>query len=228
MLVGGVKREGGVCKMLSVWEAEHKAWTYPYPEMPTARSQCSVVVYKEWLVVAGGRAGGICLSCVEVLNTVSKQWHTGPPTPTPWSRMKTAIIRDMAYFMGGYISTGPVTRTVYCICIPTLISHITQKTSGETEGQIWKEITGLQLTRSTPLSLNGLLLAVGGQDNDNQAVTAIHLYQPDREEWMKVGDLPLPCYQCTCAMITDKLMLVAGGQLQYLSHIKTVHVGLIA
>jgi N-acetylneuraminic acid mutarotase len=43
-------------------------------------------------------------------------------------------------------------------------------------------------------------------------VTAIHLYQPDTEEWVKVGDLPTPRYCCTCAMITDREMLVAGGR----------------
>ena len=179
--------------------------------------------YNEWLMVAGGWAGGgEHLSCVEVLNTASKQWHAGPPTPTPWHSMKTAVVGDMAYFMGGYDSAGFVIRTVYCVCIPTLISHITPKASGETEGQIWKEIPGLQLTRSTPLSVDGLLLAVGGWNKDHQAVTAIHLYQPEREEWVKVGDLPSPC----CNYTSDKKILVAGGQLEIYPE-KSVHVGLI-
>jgi N-acetylneuraminic acid mutarotase len=76
---------------------------------------------------------------------------------------------------------------------------------------MWKEISGLQTTRSTPLSISGSLLAVGGQDKYGHAVTAIHLYQLDTEEWVKVGDLPTPQYCCTCAMITDREMLVSGG-----------------
>ena len=63
----------------------------------------------------------------------------------------------------------------------------------------------------TPLSIRGSLLAVGGRDKDDKAVTAIHLYQPDTGEWVKVGDLPTPRYRCTCAMITDREILVAGG-----------------
>jgi N-acetylneuraminic acid mutarotase len=55
------------------------------------------------------------------------------------------------------------------------------------------------------------LLAVGGEDKDRHAVTAIHLYQPDTGEWVKVGDLPTPRLNCTCAMITGREMLVAGG-----------------
>jgi hypothetical protein len=63
------------------------------------------------------------------------------------------------------------------------------------------------------------LLAVGGQDKDSHAVTAIHLYQPDTGEWVKVGDLPTPRWDCTCAMIAEKEMFVAGGHdgVRYLS-----------
>ena len=94
-------------------------------------------------------------------------------------------------------------------CIPTLISHIT---SGDKEEQIWKEIHGHHLIQSAPLSVSGFLLAVGGQDKDDKTVTAIHLYQPDTEEWVKVGDLPSPRHNCTCAMIADKEVLVVGGE----------------
>ena len=77
---------------------------------------------------------------------------------------------------------------------------------------MWKEISGLQLIRSTPVSLKGSLFAVGGQDKDYKASSAIQLYQPDAEEWVKVGDLPLPRYDCTCAVGTCREVLVAGGQ----------------
>lgn len=59
-------------------------------QMPTARSECSAVV-KDWLVVAGGFNVCKYLSCVEVMNIYSRQWHTGPPTPVPWRRMKTVL-----------------------------------------------------------------------------------------------------------------------------------------
>ena len=78
---------------------------------------------------------------------------------------------------------------------------------------MWKEIPGLQLTWSTPLSMTGSLLAVGGKDKDRKAVTAIHHYQPYTGVWVKVGDLPSPRYSCTCAMTTDRDMLVAGGRI---------------
>ena len=96
---------------------------------------------------------------------------------------------------------------MYSVSLSALTTGLNSSTR---KGQIWKEISGLQTTYSTPLSISGSLLAVGGL-KDRKTVTAIHLYQPDTGEWVKVGDFPTPRYNCTCAMITDREMVVAGG-----------------
>ena len=209
VLVGGEEQNGGGSKVLGVWDTESQDWTHPYPKILTERIDCSVVTYNQWLVVAGNYPRSH-LCPVEVLNTESKQWYTGPTTPTPWSCMKTAVVGDMGYFMGGFTGESEISKKMYRVHIPTLISRIT---SGESPGQIWKEICGQKfLAMSTPLSVSGSLLAVGGQDEDDKTVTAIHLYHPHTDEWVKVGDLPSPRHSCTCAMIADREVLVGGGQ----------------
>ena len=207
VLVGGYER-GNSSKVLRVWDADKKQWTHPYPEMHTARYGCSAVVYKEWLVVVGGWTAGASLSSVEVMNTNSKQWYAGPPIPTPWSYMRTAVVGDTCYFMGGFISGG-FTDNVYTVSLSSLTSGLTSKETRK--NTMWSEISGLQLTDSTPLSISGSLISVGGRTNDLKAVTAISLYQPATGKWVKVGDLQKPRRDCICAKITDKEMLVAGG-----------------
>ena len=211
VLVGGREHDGDMSKVLGVWDAYNKQWTHPYPKMQTARGWCSAVVDNEWLVVAGGWSQGLGrkLSSVEVMNTYSKQWYAGPPTPIPLVSMKTATVGDECYFMGGYSATGSPTNTLYSVSLSALTTGLNSSTR---KGRIWKEISGLQTTNSTPLSISGSLLAVGGMDKDGKAVTAIHLYQPDTGEWMKVGDLPTSRWNCTCAMITDTEMVMAGGK----------------
>ena len=203
VLVGGIEH-GVSSKVVRVWDADNKQWTHPYPEMHTERSGCSAVVHNEWLLVAGGlqlSASFSLLSSVEVMNTNSKQWYAGPPTPRPWSFMKTATVGDECYFMGG---TGSPTNTVYSVSLSALTTGLNSSTS---KGQkIWMKISGLQTTCSTPLSIRGSLLAVGGKDKGRKAVTAIHLYTG---EWVKVGDLPTPRSHFTCAMITDRELLVS-------------------
>lgn len=206
VLVAGWKN-GGTSKELGVWNAQQKAWTNPYPDMHIARSCCSAVVYKEWLVVAGGWDDGrSALSSVEVMNTDSKEWYTGPTTPVPWNRMKTVTVGDMCYFMGGYVKQGAYVN-VYSLYLPALALQLATKGSRERCRQIWREFYGLNFIESSPLSVGESLLAVGGKIS-GIATSAIHLYQPDTGKWVKVGDLPTPRYNCTCAMISEREILV--------------------
>ncbi len=213
VLVGGYEHPN-MSNVLGVWRGDRQAWTHPYPTMPTARCCCSAVVYNQWLVVAGGYGSdNHCLSCVEILNTDSNQWHTRPQMPRPWGNMKTAVVGNIGYFMGNNTTSG------YSVYLPALIFQLPV--------EIWKEIPGLQLTRSAPLSISGSLFAFGGVHESN-AVTAIHLYQPNTGDWVKVGDLPSPRYQCTCVMIADREILVAGGQDEYNLTKTTVDIALVA
>ena len=211
VLVGGREHDDGRSKVVGVWDAGNQQWTQPYPEMHTARSSCSAVVYRDWLVVVGGVSiDSVDVSSVEVMNTNSKQWYAGPPTPEPWSLMRTAVVGDMCYFMGGVISMDP-TYKVYTVSLSALTSGLTSKEPRK-ESPMWSKVSGLhvQLAYSTPLSISGSLLVVGGKDR--KVETAIYLYKPDTGKWVKVGDLPTPRRDCICAKITDKEILVAAGQ----------------
>ena len=211
VLVGGSQYDGDVIKVLGVWNVDNKQWTHPYPEMLTERSDCSAAVYKEWLVVAGGESTYFeDISSVEVMNTNSKQWYAGPPTPTPWSFMRTAVVGDTCYFMGGVIDRCS-TDKVYTVSFSALTSGLTSKEPRKNGSPMWNEISGLQLKYSTPLSISGSLVTVGGRDKSHKTMTTVHLYQPDTGKWVEVGDLPSPRHDCICAMITDKEILVAGG-----------------
>ena len=95
-----------VIMLMCVWEGGRRQWTHPYVPMPTAHVWPSAVVYKQWLVVAGGRLCTKILSAVEVLDVPSKQWCKAPPTPTPWSSMKSVLVEDVWYVMGGFESVA--------------------------------------------------------------------------------------------------------------------------
>ena len=209
VLVGGVQSDRSYSKLLGIWRADSKKWIHPYPDMPTACTSPSVVTYKEWLVVVGGVSGIFYQSSVHVMNTTSKQWHTVSTAPAPiaMSHMWTAVVGDLCYFMGGW-DNGSGTDMVYSVSLPALVNSKREK-----DLQIWKRISGLGLHYSTPLSIGGALLALGGRDiKDRQLMTAILHYRPETGEWVKVGDLPSPQCAFTCAKITDGEILVAGGR----------------
>ena len=164
VLVGGEGHDGYATRVLSVWREDSKEWTCPYPDMTTPRHSCSVVRYKQWLTVAGGSGSDDReLSSVEVMNTETKQWYIGPPTPVAWDDMKATIAGDTCYYMGGCIEVTGYTTKVYSVYLPALISQLNADSSTTKDTQIWKELPRLPVTRAAPLSLRGSLLAVGGR-----------------------------------------------------------------
>ena len=211
VLVGGVDGQKKKSKLLGVWSTDIKEWTLPYPDMPTARSSSSAVTYDKWLIVAGGwSVDGTFLSTVEVINIDIKQWYTGTPALTAFTCMKTAIVGDLWYLMGGFIDRGRATDKVYSVSLPDLISQVN---STQRDPQIWKCISGLGLYYSTPLSISGSLLALGGKImNKDEYVTTIHHYQPETGEWVKIGDLPSPRSFFVCTVVNNGEVLVAGGE----------------
>lgn len=206
VLVGGHDCDGATTNLLGVWKADCRHWSHPYPFMPTKRSFASAVGYKQWLVVAGGMSSSQSMATFEVLDVVRKQWHSGPPAPVPCTRMKSTVVGDVWYLMGGCVDDQVITMS-----FPDLISLICSKQSPL---QTWKIISGLGCAFSSPLCVGGSLLAVGGINMKANAepVSSIRRYLPETNEWVEVGALPSPIFNCTCALTTDGV-LVAGGNI---------------
>lgn len=210
VVVGGCSRGYEDSNMLGMWDVCSRQWTHPYPPMPTARSDTSAVAHEQWLLVAGGMSQGYCVSIVEVLDLDNKWWFSVQSTPTPWSTMKSTLVGDTWYLMGGYVEDGGSTDTVYSIHLPSLLSR--DKSSISRPRHTWKIISGLGLNNSSPLCIGGFLLAVGGMGVENSSnVSNIHRYLPDTDEWVRVAELPSALNNCTCTVTSDGEVVVAGG-----------------
>ena len=215
VLIGGIDHKHAAVNILHRWGTGSRQWTRPYVPMPTARGYSSAVVYNQWLIVAGGWTDGHRLSTVEVLDVARNQWYSAPSTPTPWSSMKSTILGDMWYLMGGCSGDNDI---VCSVSLPDLISS----SSGSTHHDMWKKMSGLGHHWSTPLCMGGALLAVGGvRVKDKESVSTIQRYVPETKEWVEVRQLPSPLYKCTCTFTLDKNILVFGGAPQ----LSVLHVG---
>ena len=152
-------------------------------------------------MVAGGTGGG-SLSTVEVLDIDSKQWSTAPSTPIPWYKMKSTIIGDTWYLMGGQPTTD-----VYSVSLEALVSH-----SASDSSTTRNKIAPLNCDLSSPISLEGSLLALGGWDPKKKCfVSTIQRYVPETNTWVLAGELPRPLYDCTCITTTGRLHVFGGA-----------------
>ena len=211
VLVGGVSTSTGqVTNVLVLWDERSQTWTHPFPVMPTARSSLSVISYQKWLVTAGGEGGGGSFSNkVELLDTLSGQWYEGSPLPKECKKMSSAISGNMWYLSGGYTSLYESNKHVFIVCLDVLISQAVSQSAGTTSPPTpspWQTLTELPVTDSTALIIRGSLLTVGGG-----LTSAIHLYQPSRRSWVKVGDLPTQRRECACIVLPSGEIFVAGG-----------------
>ena len=202
-LVGGRGVGWEVTNQLAVYEPSFQHWTFPYNPMPTPRHSPAVLMYDIWLLVAGGRgASWTELATVELFNTSTNQWLATSSLPTPCGLLTSAIVDNF-----GYLVTD--TRQVFRVSLPDIVSQTVDQSTSKSP-TLWCRLPDTPLKCSTAISLRGYLLAVGGS-HDNHTRTDIYLYQPESEQWTKVGDLPNARCYCSCVVLPSGELLVAGG-----------------
>ena len=207
-LIGGknisTRRTTEVTNQLAAFDPTSKNWTYPYPPMPTRRYVPAVSTYDIWLLVAGGINIGD-LTEVELLNTSTNQWLSASPLPTPCGDMISTILQDDWYLVTSR-------KQVVCVSLPDIVSRIVspEPTTDRSYYAIWRHLPNTPLENSAAIALCGSLVAVGGSYGSTRS-TAIHLYQPERKKWTKVGDLPTERRHCFCTVLPNGKLLVAGG-----------------
>ena len=72
-LVGGCGHNDRDINVLGVWDGNGRKWTHPYTPILTPQCESSVVVYRQWLIVAGGWSNETKTSSVKVLDISSNQ-----------------------------------------------------------------------------------------------------------------------------------------------------------
>ena len=162
----------------------------------------------------GGRGGfrrraefmagnGSILSVCEILNVANNQWHSTRATPIPWTSMKTVVVGEVLYAVGGYTTYAVATEKVYSVSVQDLIE---QSSIEVEEAKVWKELRVNGGMFSTPVVIRGFLHLCGGLGNGQ-----IRCYIAETEEWLEVGEMPLAQGKCAVAMTTAGDLFVAGG-----------------
>jgi N-acetylneuraminic acid mutarotase len=221
VLVGGQDSKSFYCtctNKLGVWGESSTRWTHPFPPMTTPCKRPTIVTHKDrWLIVIGGGIGGSCrLSRVDILDTFSKQWHSSTPMPEslPCSHTLTATIGSTCYLMGGYISTRSSQKRVLSVSLDELVSQarvskLVSASSPPTPSP-WQTLPDTPLKFSTPLALNGTLLAVGGISEFSEERNTIYAYHPERKEWVEAGEMSTERAQCSCIVVPNGEIMVVG------------------
>ena len=216
--VGGFDSSGNdINKLLSL--VGEGRWVEQLPCMPTKRRWTTAVISgKTLVVIGGGIKGGGVLKTVELLDIDSLQWFIASELPHARSSASAAVCGDNLYLVGGLCETGN-TKSVLTCSLSALVQSAKPSTFGrrlmkafsQTE-QVWREVASLPVAGSTCASLNGQLIAVGGQDLDKiKPTNSIYAYDPTTDHWDVISTMPTARFSCLVAVLPGNQLMVVGG-----------------
>ena len=191
-------------------------WTEMFPQMSTQRSCPAAVCTSQCLVVAGGCSSGEnSVSSVEIMNTDTQQWHTATATfPLPKSYERTATSGSTSMAACGdkiYTFQGDDRTHIYACSLSILLQSCQQSsehTGIGTDTYTWNRVADLPVSQSTPISLCGRLLSVGGY-SDTEEVDIVYYYDSVTDTWQTMGNLICPQGLPLAATLPgDKLIVV--------------------
>ena len=216
MIVGGVTRQDDVTGKVHTLNSSTQKWVEYIAPMPIARTRPAVFSLPSCLTVVGGRDQlSTSLSDVEIFMPHTSQWHKmTSPAPSPLYNITTTVI-DNKCFIAEYYSTK-----VYQLCVSL---HQTTTDSSNTPQLIaeWTNLCDLPHSRCGLGSINGCLLAVGGE-GWRKPISTILGFSPITNTWKTVGELPEPRYYCTTVLLPTGELLVMGDWDRPMSRTKKV------
>ena len=190
---------------------ESEKFNCPYPPMSASHPSTTAVFFSNCIIVVGGYdyQTGLPISSVEILRLPSKKWYSAESLPNLRASAKATLIGSTLFVMGGWDHTRSATKVVYKVDLTQLINKAIHE---QTTTILWQTIQDAPLKQSAPLGFRGSLFAVGGTDASDEPNTSIYLYQSDSNEWVKVGDLDTPRWNCACSVLPGGEIIVVGGR----------------
>ena len=194
-------------------EGDNRRWTEEFPPMPTKRSNTTSLCIKTSLVVIGGdREIFDSLATVEVMNTGTLQWSRAAGLCHPVSNASAAVCNEHIFIMNRF------DKSVYKCYLYTLLQSCSSESSSYlTRAQafppssVWKRVTDVPVCNATCVSLNGQLLAVGGNTSPTTPTKAIYIYNPGTDLWTIIGHMSTARAYCFAAALPMNQLVVVGG-----------------
>lgn len=178
-------------------------WEEVLPPMLTKRVSPAAVKTPAHLVVAGGRRkklGGI-LATVEILNIETLQWSAASSLP------ETVLYPQMVACDGCFYISNDKGNVFSCS-----EEDLLESTNCSDGGSVWTRLASIPTPQYSSLTTHrGQVLAIGGEDGDDNPTGAIHCYDKATNSWSTIGEVPTPRYNVLTAVLPSDKLVVVGG-----------------
>lgn len=187
------------------------------PAMKRPRIRSCVVSFKGCIAACGGIENSNndareCSLTVEIYQSESKEWCIVTPLPVPRAALRVSIIHKTAYFLGGFYPT--LASPGKCNCISIELEDLFQ--DNKSIPRTWdSNIRDCPHESSTPASLCGSLIALGGLEGQLSQTNSLYAYSPAVKQWHLIDQLPDGVYlsSATCITLSSGELVVLGGRM---------------
>ena len=92
-------------------------------------------------------------------------------------------------------------------------TQISVQSQEDTQQSIWRELPDVPYYRSAVCVVDGVLLAIGGQEDlvGSKKTSAIYALHPVDQKWQHVGDMPFECSYVDTLLLSGGRLLVVDG-----------------
>ena len=179
------------------------SWEEVLPPMRTKRRHPAAASIPTYLVVAGGRRSLLAIgitATIEVLNIETLQWSTASSLPE-------AVSYPQMTTCGGCFYLADDENGVFACSVEDLLKSINSSDSGS----VWTRLASIPTSQWSSLAtLRGRLLAIGGDDGEENPTGAIHCYMATNS-WSVIGEMPTSRARILTAVLPSNELVVVGG-----------------
>ena len=230
LAIGGTVSVGGMDKITNkvfLWDEVNRKWTTPYPNMPTARFNCSSISHGPTVIVAGGVTSWdpwTMTRAVEVLHIkehgifAKSHWRVVEQLPHIVRNAVPLMINDELYIAVGYDKAyGASTCNVVTASLSELLHSSNKNTSSD---QVWYKLPDMPYSSLSINHYQGHLITFGEgyqveQPDTGKAVYVsvplIHIYNLNTNTWDCVGEIPYGyLLGCSVHIRKNKILFIGG------------------
>ena len=176
-----------------------------YTKMITAMSSATAVGHQTMLIITGGWDDeGKILSSTELFDSSNGQWYTCSKLPQPCHSMRSVIVDNILYLLGGYDDTHKPSLAVFTAPLNTLSKHKLK----------WHTHQDAPWYHSTPVSVYGThLLIVGGSKksgNDYARISDVNKLNKANHSWKRIECIPSERSSSAVISIANKVIVIGG------------------
>ena len=202
-IAGGSDRSGKITNQIFTMDADQLK---NYTTMVTARSFATAAGHQGMLMIMGGKDDdGKKLSSTELFDSTNRQWIACSDLPKPCYLLKSVIIDDTIYLLGGVDKEGRYSPAVFTASLDTLSIHQLK----------WNTYQDTPWCNSAPVSINGTdLLIVGGckKIRDTHTLSSeVCKLNSISHSWETIEHLPSARDSLAAVNTPDNRVIVIGG-----------------